>query len=206
MNNDLAYLIGYLSCDGGYVKNKKWPFMMVSSIEEYIIKDFQTTFCPDRSIYNVGVKSSKKVNAVNSVFELRFPREMNNLFKEKGIFCYKKDRRIVGISKKFLLPYFAATVDADGFISITHRKDCRTPRLRFFITHRSELFLADLQRVLDEYFSINTTLRQHGDKNCFRLQGQNTEQNKPFLKEVLPFLRNKKKIHLLTSYLSRYYV
>jgi len=201
-NNFTAYLIGYMACDGGYI-NSKHPFMMVSSTEEHIINHFNNRYCPDRVVYNVGKKSSKKVTARNNVFELRFPAKMNHSFNKFGIFKYKKDRRIVGIKQDFLLPYLAGCIDADGFITVTNRKDCRTPRLRFFITHESELFLSDLQSIF-ERFNVPTTLRQHGD-NVWRLQAQNTEKNKPFLDSLTPYLKNVKKNTMLNNYLVKYY-
>lgn len=203
-NSKDAYLIGYLSCDGGFVKNRGFPFMMVSSTEEYIVRDFQKDYCPDNTIYFVGKKSSRKVRAVSDVWELRFPPKMSELWNNYGIFRYKKDRRLVGISNKYFLPYFAGVLEADGFIGVTHRRDCRTPRLRFFITHASELFLSDLQSKLEK-FGVTTTLRQHG-LNVFRLQAQNTEHNKKFLPTVLPFMRNYKKISILNNYLNKYCV
>lgn len=196
-----AYLIGYLACDGGYIGSARYPFMMVNGTDERTIRWMQRVYLPDKVIYNSGKKSSAKVNAINDCFELRWSSSTSQQFSKYGIMCRKKDRRVVSIPNKVFLEYLAGCIDADGFISVTHRKDCRTPRLRFFITHASELFLADLQSRIQ----VNTTLRQHGD-NVWRLQGQNTEQNKPFMSEVLPFLRNSKKKGILTNYLNEYYV
>lgn len=200
-NSELAYLIGYLACDGAFVNHKnKYPFMSVCSTEKYIVEYFREEWCPDRVIYNCGIKSSSLVKAVNQVYELRFPREMNTVFSQKGIFCRKPERRLIGIKNEYLLEFMAACLDADGFITVTHRKDTRTPRLRFFITHGSERFLADLQERLE----IPTTLRQHG-QNVFRLQAQNTVKNMDFLAKVHPFLRNHKKVSILENYLNEYY-
>lgn len=202
IDNNWAYMIGYLACDGGYVVNRGFPFMMVNSTQEYIIRDFVSfLFDSNRSVYFIGKKSSEKVVATNDVWEVRFPPALSKQLTRFGIFCKKSDRRVVGVSKHVLLAYLAGCIDADGFISVTHRKDCRTPRLRWFLTHGSEKFIADLQHLLP----INTTMRQHGD-NVWRLQAQNTEQNIMFLRDVLPFLRNKQKINVLSNYLADYFV
>lgn len=199
-SND-AYLLGYLACDGGFITNRGYPFMMVSSTEEYIIKHFRNNYIPDSSIYTVGIKSSNKVNTVNCVYELRWSGSASKQFSKYGIFCKKVDRRLIGIPKRKLYEYMAGVLEADGFVTVTHRKDCRTPRLRWFITHQSELFLADLQN----WLPVNTTLRQHG-LNVWRLQAQDTEQNKEFLSNILPHMLNHKKINIVSNYLNKYYV
>lgn len=201
---ETAYFLGYMACDGAYVQNKNWPFMSVNGTEKHVIERLQQTWCPDNTIYFVGKKSSDKVTAINDVWELRFPTILNELFNSKGIFTYKKNRRVVGIKQTALPAYIAGCIDADGFISVTFRKDTRTPRLRFFITHQSEKFLADLQNSL-ESFGVVTTLRQHGS-NVFRLQAQNTEANKRFLFSIKTYLRNTKKVNVLDEYLNKYYV
>lgn len=200
-----AYFIGYMACDGGYVLADGYPFMSVSSTEKYIINHF-SKYTSHAVVRNVGKKSSAKVKAVNDVFELRFPRKMETTFKSFGIWCKKPERRLVGIPNAYFLPFFWGVLDSDGFISITYRKDCRTPRLRFFITHGSEKFLVDLQTKLAELFNLSTTLRQHGP-NVWRLQAQNTEQNIKFfikmLREDLSVF-NVKKWTKLVEYLDNY--
>lgn len=200
VSSEDAYLLGYLACDGGFITNRGFPFIMVSSTEKDIIVGFKEEYLPDATIYSVGKKSSEKVNAVNDVFELRWPGKASEQFKKFGIFCKKTDRRLVGIPKQKIYEYLAGVIEADGFITVTHRKDCRTPRLRFFITHSSEKFLADLQN----WLPLSTTLRQHGE-NVWRLQAQNTTENMSFLINVLPFMRNYKKRKILVQYLNKYY-
>lgn len=195
-----AYLIGYMACDGSYIENRGYPFMGVNSKNYEILEGFRNTYCPDNTIYFVGKKSSEKVKAISDVWELRFPPRMRVLWNNHGIFSRKLHRRVVGIRNEYLYSYFAGVVDSDGFISVCHRKDTRTPRLRVFITHESEKFLADLQNRLE----VNSTLRQHGN-NVFRLQLQNTEQNKPFLRKVLPYIRDKQRNKILKDYLYKYY-
>ena len=199
ITSDDAYLIGYLACDGGYVVNKKWPFMMLSSISKNVIDWVKENYIPDATIYNIGVRSSKKVNAINEVFEIRFPSKGSQQFSRFGIFCKKIDRRVISIPTSMMNPYIAGVIDADGFITVTHRKDCRTPRLRWFITHESEKYLADLQN----WLPISTTLRQHG-KNVWRLQAQNTVENIEFLSKLLQYLKNPKKIQVLNDYLDNF--
>ena len=195
-----AYLIGYMACDGSYVENRGYPFMGVNSKNYEILEGFRNLYCPDNTIYFVGKKSSKKVKAVSDVWELRFPPKMRVMWNNHGIFSKKLSRRVVGIRKEYFYSYFAGVIDSDGFVSVTHRRDTRTPRLRVFITHQSEKFLADLQNRLE----VNSTLRQHGD-NVFRLQLQNTEQNKPFLSKILPYIRDKQRGKILKDYLYKYY-
>lgn len=175
-NYNDAYFIGYMAGDGGFVSNDGYPFMSVSSTENYIMEVFKEAYTSHAIVRNIGRKSSDKVNATHDVFELRFPAKMSSTFKHFGIFCKKPERRVVGIPNKFFGAYLRGLIDSDGFISITHRADCRTPRLRFFITHGGEKFLADVQQKISEVYGVNTTLRQHGD-NVWRLQGQNTTQN-----------------------------
>lgn len=196
-----VYLIGYLAGDGAYVTNKQLPFIAVNSTEQYIIEQFRDSYCPDNTVYYSGLKSSEKVNAINPVYELRFPIRFSAQLAPFGVFKKKIARRMVGIPKHMLHPYIAGLIDSDGFISVSHRKDDRTPRLRWFITHNSEQYLADVQNALP----INTTLRQHGP-NVWRLQAQNTSQNLTFLNEVFPYLRNRKKRTILLNYITEYYV
>lgn len=200
-----AYFIGYMACDGAYIHANGYPFMSVSSTEKSIIERF-ALYTSHAVVRNVGKKSSAKVTTTNDVFELRFPAKMSATFKNFGIWCKKPERRIVGIPKQHFLAYFWGVLDSDGFISITHRADCRTPRLRFFITHGSEKFLADMQTKLAECFNLSTTLRQHGP-NVWRLQAQNTSQNiELFLKMLqldLPIF-NVKKWTKLVEYLDNY--
>jgi hypothetical protein len=178
-----AYFIGYMACDGGFISADGYPFMSVSSTEKYIIEYF-SKYTSHAVVRNIGQKSSDKVKAINDVFELRFPSKMAETFKNFGIWCKKPERRLIGIPNTYFLSFFWGVLDSDGFISVTHRKDCRTPRLRFFITHGSEKFLVDLQNKLFELFNVNTTLRQHGP-NVWRLQAQNTTQNITFLSKML---------------------
>lgn len=199
-----SYLLGYLACDGGYIKNDRYPFMMTSGTEEYIINWIRDSYTPSSRVTNVGKKSSKKVKAVNDVFELRWAGAASKQFSKFGIFCKKPDRRIVNIPDSSLMDYIAGCIDADGFITVTYRKDCRTPRLRFFITHAGEKFLADLQDKLTK-LGVTTTLRQHG-QNVWRLQAQNTEQNIQFLSQLTSLLKSRKKLNILSNYLNKYYV
>lgn len=206
LTDDSAYFIGYMACGGSYISGKSsrnYDFMSVSSIDRYVLEGFRSSFCPDNIMYFLGQKSSEKVRSINDVWELRFPPRMNESFSKFGVFTDKNKRRVIGVSTSQFLPYMAGCIDSDGFISVTHRKDCRTPRLRFFITHASELFLADLQRRLDE-IGVSTTLRQHG-KTVYRLQAQNTTHNSVFLFKLYKYLRSTKKKTILFNYLSKYF-
>jgi len=198
-----SYLIGYLACDGSYVSckgNRGYDFMAVASKDLYILEGFKEDFCPDMTIYYLGVKSSKKVHAVSEVWELRFPRKMNESFRKFGVLDYKISRRIIGVSISNFLPYLAGCIDSDGFISVKYRRDCRTPRLCFYITHQSSVFLKDLQHYLSQ-LGVNTYVHPHGT-GAYRLNAQNTSQNITLLEKVYPFIRNKKRKTILYNYLS----
>lgn len=200
-----AYFIGYMACDGGYILANGFPFMSVSSSDKSIIDHF-AKYTSHAVVRNVGQKSSKKVNATSDIYELRFPAKMSQTFKNFGIWCKKPERRVVGIPKVYFLAYFWGVLDSDGFISVTHRADCRTPRLRFFITHGSEKFLADVQNLLNTEYGLSTTLRQHGP-NVWRLQAQNTQQNIEFFQKMLRVdlpVFNTKKWTKLVQYLDSY--
>lgn len=200
---DMAYWLGYMACDGAYVKGDKHSFMSVNSTCYDILASFKNEFAPDSTLRHVGNVDSEKVNAVNDVYELRFSSRQSKCFAPFGIMAYKKDRRIIGIPKSMFLPYLRGAIDADGFITVSHRKDCRTPRLRWFITHAGLLYLQDMQNALNDLYGISTTLRQHGPK-VWRLQAQNTEQNIVLLQEAfnIPLVTcNPKKKHVVTSYL-----
>jgi hypothetical protein len=201
-----AYTIGYVACDGGFVENRGHPFMMVNSVDRSVLELFKNEYCPDSRIWNTGKKSSEKVTATNDCYEFRFAPKMRDSFSKFGVFCAKKNRRIVNIPDSMILPYAAGAMDSDGFITVSHRKDCRSPRLRWFITSCAENWLVDLQNKLDKIYGIPTTLRiHHANGKCFRLQSQNTEANIWFLSEMnaleLPY-RNSKKYNVVSKYLS----
>lgn len=205
-NNADAYFLGYMACDGSFVYNRGYSFMSVSSTEEYIVKHFRDMYTPDNKLYNVGIKKSEKVNAIREVFETRFAPKMKTTFNKFGIFDYKKNRRIVGIPKKYFGAYLRGVIDADGFITVTYRKDCKTPRIRWFITHESVQYLADLQEKVASLFKVTTTLRQHGPK-VWRLQGQNTEDNIRLFNEIYNLylnVWNVQKYTIVASYFAKY--
>lgn len=205
-NNADAYFLGYMACDGSFVYNRGYSFMSVNSTEEYIVRHFHDVYTPDTKLYNVGVKKSEKVNAIREVFETRFAPKMKSTFNKFGVFNYKKSRRVVGIPNKYFGAYLRGVIDADGFITVTHRKDCRTPRIRWFITHESEQYLADIQEKVASLFKITTTLRQHG-KNVWRLQAQNTEENIKLFKEIYNLhldVWNIQKYTIVAMYFAKY--
>lgn len=201
--NSEAYFIGYMACDGGYL-NGKHPRMRVNSTERYIMEDFRDEFCPDSTIYKGRFNSSKKVKATNAVYELGLSSKLRTSLNNFGVFCYKKERRVVGIPNKFFLPYLAGVIDADGFIAVGHRKDCRTPRLRFFVTHQSGNYLSDLQKKMVDLYGLPTFVAYHHHTDCYRLSCQHTSKNIVFLRGILPFLKNRKKIKILSDYLNQY--
>lgn len=205
-DNNLAYFVGYMACDGAFVYNRGFSFMSVNSTEEYIICKFKEEYAPDNTIYFKGKVSSQKVKAVSDVWEIRFSPRMKTSFSKFGIFDYKRNRRVVGIPKKFFKGYLRGVIDADGFITVSHRKDCRTPRLRWFITHESKTFLLDLQRFVDEYYQVPTTVAQTGEK-VWRLQAQNTTKNIEFLRDIFSVeldVYNNRKANVVKSYLDKY--
>lgn len=182
-NKEDAYFLGYMACDGSFVFNRGYSFMSVNSKNKHIVEKFGSEYSPDSKILFLGKKSSEKVTAVSDVYEVRFSPKMKQVFAKFGVFDYKLNRRVVGIPNKFFGAYLRGVIDSDGFITVGYRADCRTPRLRWFITHQSEMYLADLQNKINDVYNVSTTLRQHG-KNVWRLQAQNTVQNIKFLKEI----------------------
>lgn len=182
-NKEDAYFIGYMACDGSFVYNKGYSFMSVNSKNKHIVENFKKIYSPCSRILFLGKKTSEKVRAISDVYEVRFAPKMKQTFNKFGVFDYKINRRIVGVPNKFFGAYLRGVIDSDGFITVGYRADCRTPRLRWFITHQSEAYLADLQMKVSEVFNVSTTLRQHG-KNVWRLQAQNTAQNIVLLREI----------------------
>jgi len=200
-----AYLIGYMACDGAYINYDKCKKMSVNGTELNIIEYFRDKYSPDTKIEQSGIKITKKVNAVKEVFELKFSAKMRELWANYGIFCYKKERRLVGIKHKYFWAYFAGCLDADGFVTVAIRKDQRTPSIRLFITHESEVFLKDLQNKLME-FGVASGLRDHhNDEGCYRLGIQSKFALMPMLAEMLPFVKNTKKAKIISDYLAAYY-
>lgn len=205
ITNDFeAYTIGYLAGDGGYIENRGFPFMLVSSTEKHIIQQFKEYWVPNKPIYELGKKSSEKVNAINDVYELRFQSKLSKKFNKYGIFCKKKDRVVKNINFEYTIPYIAGLLDADGHIQIEDRVDTLTPRLIWAITHRSKEYLECVQNLLEEWY-VPSTIRKHGNRNCYRISCKSTESNKIFLNKLLPYMLNKNKKQKLSTYLKIYY-
>jgi hypothetical protein len=177
--------------------------MSVSSTEKYIIEKFRDYWVPNNKIHDVGKKSSKKVNAINDVYELRLQSKLAKKFDYYGIFTKKLYRTIKNILPTYISPYIAGVLDSDGHIQIVERKDTLTPRLIWAVTHQSEHFLNSLKELLISV-GLSPNIRKHGNRNCYRLSCTNTEINKKFLAKVLPHMLNKNKKEKLQNYLTKY--
>lgn len=201
-----AYLMGYLYGDGGFIKNRGFSFIMVSSIDLNIITKFRDRYCPNNKIYNVGKKSSKKVKSINDVYELRFPPKFSKQLDKFGLFCYKKDRKIKGITPRFFINILHGLIDSDGFWTVSTRKDCRQDRLRCFITHRSEHFLRDVQRLLENVLEVSSSIYPHVSNNCYRLSIQNTEKCRKIAQSILfqGYEGNATKSRIIYTHLNKY--
>jgi hypothetical protein len=169
-----AYFIGYLYGDGGYVQNDGYPFFSVLSINPDVLTYFISRYSPNSRLYFRGKISSSKVTAKHDCYEVRFPSRFSKQFSRFGVFCKKHERRLIGIPEKLFINVLHGLIDSDGFWNVEYRKDCRTPRLRIFITHRSQHFLVDIQNSLQKLFNISSGIYQHGDRDCYRLGIQNT--------------------------------
>jgi len=200
-----AYLIGYLYGDGGFITNGGSSFMSVSSINWNVIEAFKDRFCPDQQVRNIGKKSSTKVKATNDVYELRFPPKFSKQLEKFGLFCKKKDRSLKGVPDKFFINVLHGLIDADGFWTVGHRKDCRSPRLRIMITHRSQHFLVDVQRKLEMLYNVSSTIVLHDSGQCYRLSVQNTSRAIMLAREIIAnidYTCNDFKLWMIKEYLN----
>jgi intein/homing endonuclease len=203
-NEDDAYLIGFMACDGAFINNDRCTKMSINNTQLNIIEWFKDNYSPDTKIEETGIKVTKRVNAINPVYELKFSAKMRDFWNNHGIFCYKKDRRLIGIKHKFFWAYFAGCIDGDGFVTVAKRKDQRTESIRVFITHESERFLEDLQHKLME-FNIASGLKEHDSGNCYRLGIQSKFALMPILEKIEPHLKNQQKKKIVNDYLNKYY-
>lgn len=201
-----AYFIGYMYGDGGFVVHGGQSFMMVNSINQKLIEFFRDRYAPDAVIYNFGRKSSAKVRAINECYELRFTGRFSKQLDKFGLFCKKNDRKVLGIPNAFFINVLHGLFDSDGFWTVGNRKDCRVPRLRGFITHRSQYFLHDVQRKLSELYNISSTVAQHENKECYRLGIQNTLHSIELVKKMYNYnivcndVKKSKVLQYLNSY------
>jgi hypothetical protein len=150
-----AYVLGHLACDGGWVERDK--AFDIESTSIWFVEYVRDTYCPDNKILYRGVRNSDRVNSQNPVAKVRFPKDLTKTMSNKGILALKPQRRIAGIPKDYWAYYLLGILDSDGYISIRHRKDCRTPRVSFGVETSAKLFIKDLQYMLSTLgFSTNT--------------------------------------------------
>lgn len=206
-----AYFIGYMSAGGSYQLGKKangtcYPRMGLTSTDEYIVKMFRDLYCPTVSYKNRGKRSSQKVKSNRDSFEIWFPRPMSTGFNKFGIFSYKQDRHMVGISKEFQWAYILGVVDAGGCFVVHNRRDCRTPRLKAYISSSAYYVLIEIQRRLEEAAIISSVYKRKGE-DCYELRINSTEHSIKFgllLYSSLPSVYNYKKKSIFDSYLQNY--
>jgi hypothetical protein len=206
-NVDDAYLIGYLSSDGSFstvTKNSKQYFKFgVCSTDIYLMESFHKKYCPDQAISYRKPRSSKKVNATKSIAEIWFPTKMNITLKKFGIFCPKINRRLIGIPKEYMSSYVLGMMDADGCFAIRNRKDCRTPRLNIHIVSCAEELLKDIQRYIEVYLNISSSIYNRKDKKCSEFRINHTNNAILFgewIYSKLPSNYNYKKHSIFTKY------
>lgn len=175
-NHEDAYFIGYMSSDGSYIAGKKgdkfYPRMGLTSTDAYIVKAFQQRYSPDTAINNREPRSGN-FKANKSTLEISFPRVLSKTFNHFGIFCFKPERRVIGIPKQFMSSYVLGVIDADGSIVVRHRKDCRTPRLNIHIVSGALNLLTDIQRYLDIELGISSSVYVR-DTKCSDLRINHT--------------------------------
>ena len=163
-----AYFIGYMSADGSYLRGKHgdkfYPNMSITSIDKYIVEEFQKEYCPDTKIQYREPRSSAKVNATHSTAEMDFPKGMSETFKRFGLLDYKTNRTMVGIPKKYFNSYILGIMDADGCFVVRNRRDCRTPRLNIHIVSEAIKILENIQRILQFELNISSSIYQRKNK------------------------------------------
>lgn len=124
-----AYVVGNLAFDGTYATQRHC--MVIETTDEQFVNFFKKYYSPTSKIKNRGKRSSKKVKAVNDSFRLYVPRPQGKQLGKYGIMALKKDRGIYSVPSKFMSAWFLGALDAEGWWTVRHRKDCRTPRLNF---------------------------------------------------------------------------
>lgn len=210
-----AYIIGYLAMDGSYHYSKKTHFarMGLSSSEKYIINGVIDEYMPsmiasDRSDREISITNScgKTYHYNNREhWEIGFPIRFTESLGKFGIAKPKNERTLVGIPKKYMSAYILGVIDADGYISVVNRKDCRTPRLNIIITSSAFKILQLIQREIDANLGISTTLLARKNANCSNLSIWNTKSAIKFCQWIysdLPKFYNHKKHNIFKSYMS----
>lgn len=211
-NSDQAYFIGYMSADGGYLRNKRkdnqFPKMSLTSTDKYLVEHFCETYSPDTSIQYREPRSSKKVNASNPTAEINFSSKMNDTFKRFGIFDYKPNRQMVGIQRAFYSSYILGVMDADGCFVVRHRRDCRTPRLNIHIVSSAIKILENIQRILETELNISSSIYERKNQECYEFRINNTDHAVKFGEWIYsnkPSCYNYKKNKIFSNYINTYY-
>ena len=174
-NKEQAYLIGYLTGDGGFnpPTHKRLARLYVSSNNESIIQGFKEEFCPDSIISSkIPVNNSENYNIVSNKlsYVLNFSSKFSETFNKFGVLGIKKNRTLVNISKKFMRQYILGLFDADGHISFGFRKDRNRLWGNFGITHQSYDVLSKVQKFLNEELNIASSILTRKDEDCMDLK------------------------------------
>lgn len=199
---DDAYFVGHLAFDGSFESRNRVISIDTTSI--FLLGFWKEHYCPTSEIYLRGPRSSEKVNAKLPCGRLSLPRPMSSDLGKFGLLEYKPGRTLVGIPREFMAPYTLGAVDAEGYFSIRHRKDCRTPRLAFGMSSSAVKLLISIQAELER---INISSRLSGDDSFSSLRIETVTTCIKFVEWLysrLPTVYNIKKKDIVDSYLYKY--
>lgn len=198
-----AYFLGHLSMDGSFEKRRN--IMSIDSTSIKIVEFFHRKYSPDSPFNIIEPRSSDKVNGVNKIAKTTFVYPLSEDLGRYGIRRYKHDRIAKGIPKKYMCSFFLGQVDAEGWFTVRHRKDCRTPRLNFGMRTSAKKLNMHMQRYLERELGISMSLYDKGKMNEIRIH--NVETCCKFVRyiySVLPDIYNSRKYDKVFKYLRQY--
>lgn len=170
-DND-AYLIGYLMCDGAYAANthKRKHRISVSSTDTYIIDFFRDHYQP---LTELRIKQPND-NKQAGIFGRRVYKSLtfSSLFSDKlekyGVMNLKVNREIKGIPEEHFTTFLLGMFDADGNISYGYRKDRNRLWANFRITYPNKSVLETVSSFLASIGICSSTSKKK-DENCYVL-------------------------------------
>lgn len=184
LDENSAYLIGYLAGDGNFNKStwKRKARISVGSINENTIKWMIAHFCPDTS-YKSIIPVNKRLGIVtkNRSYRFTFSSKFSEVFNKYGILSLKVDRKLVNISKNLMQCYLKGLIDADGYFSGGRRKDRNRIWVKFNITHQSLSLLKSIQRFLEIELDITSGIYPRKKENCLDLTISSTKNIKKLI-------------------------
>lgn len=169
---DIAYLIGFLSGDGGFSDGfgKRGNRMAISTTDEEIVDWISShieEFSKESAVLNDNPKAG--IFARLPAYRKTFNTSWTPLFNKYGIVCKKESRSVQNISKKNMKYFIMGFLDADGCISFTQRKDRDRICAKVSFTHPSIKLLEKIQGFLSEELCICSTIKPKGAEKCFVL-------------------------------------